>query len=165
MRRERTLFDAGDPCVYLVDTSAWLNIDLRPDSDACWSLVYKLIKDRRIIACRRVLMELKPRGLFDNKLADFEETLVDGCRDTGTADIDYLRKVGEITRRFPGMSRPRSRKTPADPYVVALAYMDGYTVVVDETMTNRPTRKIPTACDALKIPWMPLSRFIATERK
>jgi hypothetical protein len=82
--------------------------------------------------------------------------LTDGCRDTGAVDILYLLKVGEITRRFRGMAKPTSKKTRADPYVVALAYMDGYTVVADE-------HKILRACDALKVKCMTLPAFIRAE--
>ena len=148
--------------MYLIDTSAWLNIDRRPDSEACWNVIYKLIKDKRIVICRRVLKELKGGDLFHERLLGHEDALTESDRDN-PGDVEYLMAVGRVVHRFPGMSRARGEKTPADPYVVALAWLENWTVVVDETKTNRPNRKIPGACDILGVKWVPLAKFIADE--
>jgi hypothetical protein len=167
MKRIRgTLFDGDDPTIYVVDTSAWLDVDLRPDSDKCWQILIGLIKAKRIIGCKRVLKELEPRGLYDRRLAAYAELLTDGCRETGGAfDIEYNKLAGEITRRFPGMGKPRSPKTPADAFVIALAKLDNYTVVVNESPTTRRNRKMPAVCEAVGVPWISLADLIRTEGK
>jgi hypothetical protein len=44
------------------------------------------------------------------------------------------------------MAGLRSRRTKADPFVIALAELLNYTVVTDETTARRPSRKIPHVC-------------------
>src|SRR5262249_31431303 len=75
-------------------------------------------------------------------------------------DADYLSHVGKITHKYPGMSKPTGRKTPADPYVVALADFDGYVVVADESTNNRPNRKIPGVCALRQIRCLTLAQFV-----
>ena len=91
-----------------------------------------------------------------------EETLKDG--DLPSTDVEYLKLIGKITRDHPSMSRARSRKFAADPYVVALAKLQGYTVVADES-NARPNRKIPGACRKCGVPCLTLSEFIERTRK
>ena len=79
--------------------------------------------------------------------------------------MEYLACVGRITHDHPGMSRARSEKTPADPYVVALAMVEGYVVVAEETRNRRPSRKIPGVCDKLKIKCVTLDELVASERE
>jgi hypothetical protein len=53
----------------------------------------------------------------------------------------------------------------ADPFVVALARLNGCTVVTEETMANNLTSPhIPDVCQALGVPWMNLVGFIQAQR-
>lgn len=153
------LFRDQEPDVYVIDTSAWINIDARPDCDIAWAVVTALIQKGRIVACAAVLNELRENPFFPRRLKPYADALQAGER--GSEDPEYLRHVGYITHKFPGMSKARGPKTPADPYVVALADLEKYVVVVDETPKKKPNRKIPGVCDHLGIRWMPSEEFIA----
>jgi hypothetical protein len=59
------------------------------------------------------------------------------------------------------MAKARGQKTPADPYIVGLARLENYVVVVDESPRRHPNRKIPGVCDKLKIRWMSSEEFVA----
>lgn len=146
------------PDVYLVDTSAWLNIESRSDAKEVWQLVESLVQQERIVACAMVLAELRENEIYLSRLKQYEDALQAG--DHNSDDPEYLLRVGQITRDFPAMSRARGEKTPADPYVVALAQWEKYVVVADETCNNRPNRKIPGVCRQLEIRCISLAEFV-----
>jgi hypothetical protein len=147
------------PDVYLIDTSAWLNIDSRTDSEDVWGLVIALIEQGRIVACAQVLGELRDDPIYMLRLKPYERALQAG--DHNSDDPAYLQRVGKITHDHPGMSKATGWKTPADPYVVALAELEGYVVVADETITKRPNRKIPGVCLQRGIRCLTLAQFIS----
>ena len=159
-RRPLPLFQSTEPDVYVVDTSAWINIDLRKDAAGVWSLVVALIGQGRIVACNQVLQELRDTPLYLIRLQPYEDALAAGDRPND--DLAYLAHVGRITRDHPAMCGARGSKTKADPYVVALAELDKYVVVADETCAHRPNRKIPGVCKQRGIRFLSLEEFVAT---
>jgi hypothetical protein len=165
MKRRRSarapLFQSTEPDVYVIDTSAWINIDERRDSEAVWRLIVVLIEQGRIVACAQVLGELRENPMYEPRLKPYERALQVGDRNSD--DPDYLRYVGRITHDYPGMCKARGRKTPADPYVIALAALDGYVVVADESM-RRPNRKIPGVCKQRGIRCLTSPEFVEVAR-
>jgi hypothetical protein len=158
-RRSLPLFRSTEPDVYLIDTSAWLNIDSRTDREDVWRIIVGLIEQGRIVACAQVLAELRDDPVYASRLKPYEKALQAG--DRSSDDPDYLQYVGKVTHDHPGMSRATGLKTPADPYVVALAELEGYVVVADETAMKRPNRKIPGVCQQRGIRCLTLAQFIA----
>lgn len=160
MRRDSnpTLFDSDEPrpTIYIVDSSAWFNVDLRNDHDHIWEIVYRLIGERRIKVCPEVFGEIKNDPVYE-RLRLHEATVKLGLR-TGT-DVEYLKLVGEITHKHPRMCKARSRKHVADPYVIAQAELDGYVVVADES-PKQPSRKIPGVCQKRHVPCIDLDQFV-----
>jgi hypothetical protein len=159
-RHPTTLFSSTEPDIYLIDTSAWLNIDSRKDSEDVWRLIVALIEQGRIVACAQVLGELRHSPIYMSRLKPYERALTAG--DQNSDDPDYLLLVGKITHEHPAMSGATGTKTPADPYVVALAELEHYVVVCDESM-KRPSRKIPGVCLKRGIRCITLPEFIAAQ--
>jgi hypothetical protein len=157
-RRSLPLLRAVEPQVYLIDSSAWLNVDLRPDAEDVWQMIVNLIEQGRIVACASVLNELRDDPIFLLRLKPFERALQVG--DRSPDDIEYLQQVGRITHDYPAMSKATGSKTLADPYIVALAEIEGYIVVTDETCKKRPTKKIPGVCQKLSIRCLTLAEFV-----
>lgn len=147
------------PDVYVIDTSAWLDIDTRPDFEGAWKIIEALIKQGRIVAPAQVLAELHDNPIYLTRLKPYESALLAG--DEKTDDPDYLIHVGRITFDHPGMSRATGRKTPADPYVIALAEREQYVVVANESLRNRPNRKIPGVCRQRRIRCITLDQFVS----
>jgi hypothetical protein len=139
-----------------------LDIDSRADSEDVWKLIVALIEQGRIVACAQVFQELRNSPIYMLRLKPYEEALQAG--DKNSDDPSYLQQVGKITHDYPGMSKATGSKTPADPYVVALAELEGYVVVADEMNTKRPNRKIPGVCHQLRIRCMTLAEFVSTAR-
>ena len=136
-----------------------MDIDGRADADDVWMMINRLIAVGRIVAPATVLNELRENPLYNAHLRPHERALTAGVRD----DPTYLLHVGRITRAFPGMSKARGTKTPADPFVVALAEMESYVVVCDESRVRR-NRKIPGVCDQRGVRCVTLEEFIALVR-
>lgn len=159
------LFRSTEPDNYLIDTSALSNIDTREDSEKVWALIVKLIEQGRITICAQVLGEVRDNPYYKSRIKPYEQAIQAGDRNSN--DVEYLSYVGQITYDHPAMSKARSEKNPADPYVVALAALEGYVVVADETRNKRPSRKIPGVCDKLVPPvrCLTLDEFVAAERE
>jgi hypothetical protein len=160
VKRNRSLSLFEEPDVYTLDTSAWLNIGLRSDSDDTWQYIKDLAERGCIVACAQVIDELRPSDIYALYVKPLEKALRVGDRN----DADYLKHVGLITFEHPGMSKARGRKTRADPYIVALAELEGYIVVSDESRT-RANRKIPGVCSKRGVRCMSLDEFIANSQK
>jgi Domain of unknown function (DUF4411) len=150
------LFRETDP-VYLIDTSAWSNMYDRPDFETIWRIVLTLIEKGRVVVCAPVFDELENEPIV-KRLRLYEKALRVG--DEKSDNPDYLLHVGKITHAYPSMSKARSKKSPADPYVIALAERESYVVVADESK-RRPNRKIPGVCEKRGIPCKTLDEFIA----
>ena len=154
-----TLFDSDEPkpTIYIVDSSAWFNIDLRQDCDHVWEIVYRLIGERRIKTCGEVFDEIRGDPVYQ-RLRLHEATLKLDLRTS--SDLEYLKLVGEITHKHPRMCKARSRKHVADPYVIAHAELAGHIVVADES-TKQPSKKIPGVCHKRGVKCIDLDQFVA----
>lgn len=157
-RQALPLLNSIEPDVYLVDTSAWSKIDSRPDAEAVWRLVSDLIKCGRVYACSQVMAELRGNAFYRKRIKPHEKSLQFG--DLNSDDPAYLQHVGRITHDHPGMSKATSWKTRADPYVVALAELQGYVVVAEENTNKRPNTKIPGVCKKRRIRCLTLDGFV-----
>jgi Domain of unknown function (DUF4411) len=157
-RRSLPLFQPLEPDVFLIDTSSWLNIDRHPNSEEIWTAITVLIEQGRIVACAQVLAELRDNPMYLFRLKPYEKALQAG--DRGSEDVAYLQHVGRVTYEHPAMSKATGFRTPADPYIVALAELEKYVVVADETRTRRPNRKIPGVCQKRGIRCLTLREFV-----
>jgi hypothetical protein len=73
-------------------------------------------------------------------------------------------EVKEILAKHPKLVMEKKQRYAADPFVIALAKLNGLVVVTDEKPTgtlNRPN--IPDVCDAYGVIWIPLLQLIKRE--
>ena len=157
MRRSGNASLFAEPDAYAVDTSSWLNVNSLPNCEDAWVTIQRLIKAGRLVTCSQVLTELHDDPIFVPRIKPFERALLSGGGRNN--DPEYLLAVGRITHDYPAMSKATSSKTPADPYIVALAQMEGYVLVADEGK-RRINRKIPGACQKLEIRCITISQLI-----
>ncbi len=135
---------------YSADTSmfiqAWRRyypIDVFP---SVWEMMDNLISEGEVVAIDEVRRELERKD--DEAFA-------------WVAERNYLfmpvsepvqEAVKEVLRRYPRLLDTRRNRSGADPFVIALAMVEGLTVVTDERRTgstNRPN--IPDACAGLRV--------------
>jgi len=76
-----------------------------------------------------------------------------------------------IVRQFPDLIDPNSRRTQADPFVIAIAKKSTVIVVTQETPKMAKTSKrrqkktyIPDVCIALNIPWISFLQMMQREK-
>jgi len=160
--RNMPLFPDEELDVYVFDTSAWVNAGLHRNSEKVWMTIIDLIGYRRVFTCSQVMIELKPDPIYE-RVKRYEKALL--AHDGKLSDPEFLQAVGQITHDHPGMCKARGEKTPADPYVIALAQLENYIVVADEGTARRKSRKIPGVCQKLGICCRSLEEFITAEMR
>lgn len=150
--------------VYVVDTSSWLRIEEHPEINRILDAMGALLARDQIKAPPEVFAELKKIGVVEGWVK-LHQSEIEVNRNS---DIEFLRKVGEVTHRFPAMVGARSGKEKADPYVVALAVQGSanpgsWVAVADETLNKRAGRKIPTACKAFGVTCVGIEEMLRRE--
>ncbi|HVL66886.1 MAG TPA: DUF4411 family protein [Vicinamibacterales bacterium] len=144
-----------------MDTSAWLDIDVSPDPPRLWALVEALIAADRLFSLGRIVGEDGEVKSIADKVKPYRDRLTRCDRN----DAAFLLEAGKVALAFPRMAKPRGRKTVADSFVVALALLDGYTVVASESLKKRANGKIPGACRLLGVACIPLAELVERETK
>lgn len=156
-RRVPPLLALQEPATYVMDSSAWFNVDERSDSSSAWMIILALIEQQRLVDPGEVVEELK----LDNDLWSRLQPVESQLRFI-RSDEAYLLLAGRIAAEHPALAGIRSRKTRADPFVIALAEIERFTVVTDES-SKRPNRKIPGVCEKRNVPCISLSRMLDNE--
>jgi hypothetical protein len=74
-------------------------------------------------------------------------------------------EVANVLSQFPRLVGERKLRTSADPFVIALARVEGLQLVTDEKPTGSLARpNIPDVCQQLSMPWMGLLQLIRAEK-
>lgn len=118
-----------------------------------WTNLEYLIDQRIIIASQAVLWELDVKHDEIWAWAGGHPMFV-------AIDEEIQKRVNEISDKYPNLVDYRSERVGADPFVIALAEIEGCTVVTGEIhgTSNRP--KIPDVCDALGIRCIDIRQLI-----
>jgi len=133
---------------YSIDTSAILHAWLRAYPPevfvGVWELIDELIDQRVLIATEEVRVEL------ERKHDDLYEWA--RLRDDMFVPIDLRiqEAVQQLLRSYSRLLDTRKNRSGADPFVIALAQIEGCTVVTNEAPTGRIEKpNIPDVCAAL----------------
>ncbi len=138
---------------YSIDTSAivetWVR-DYPPDVfPNVWAKLEDLIDNGVLAATEEVLVELEKQH---DKVYEW------ACHHRGMfvpTDAKIQKAVRNILRDHKRLVDTRRNRSGADPFVIALASVEGLAVVTAENMSNSPQRpKIPDVCNALGITWL-----------
>ncbi|MBI2857708.1 MAG: DUF4411 family protein [Chloroflexi bacterium] len=136
---------------YCIDTSAILTAWRRtypPDVfPSVWTKIDELINQRKLIASEEVLIELEKK----------DDEVHAWARQRGQMFVPIegqtQQVVRDILRRYPRLLDTRRNRSGADPFVIALAQIEGCVVVTNEGLSNSPARpQIPDICQALGNP-------------
>ena len=136
---------------YSIDTSAILDAWVRgfpPDVvPGLWKQLEELIDNGQLIATEEVLYELEKKEDDAYKWAKNHKNMF-----ILTDEMIQLAVI-EILRDHKKLIDTRKNRSGADPFVIALAKVEGCGVVTGEKPTNSPDRpKIPDVCRAIDIP-------------
>ena len=112
-----------------------------------WKQLEELIDNGQLIATEEVLYELEKKEDDAYKWVKNHENMFI------LTDERIQLAVIEILRDHKKLIDTRKNRSGADPFVIALAKVEGCGVVTGEKPTNRPGRpKIPDVCRAIGIP-------------
>ncbi len=136
--------------IYCLDTSAFIEswqryypIDSFP---GIWNELESLIKNKRIIAPKEVLLEIRRKDDDLHKwIKNNEDIFIE-------LDDDFQKAVSEIMTAFPKLVDERSGKSSGDPFVIALAKIRKTPVITYEKGGTEQRPKIPNVCNHYKIP-------------
>ncbi len=152
------LLDLVEPPRYVIDSSSWFDISERPDRDEVWAVIIDVISGERVLLPTECVDEIR----LDEELWARLSQLETKFRASGNEEVYLL--AGRIAAAFPGMARIRSKKTKADPFVVALASVERALLVCHETTRKAPNRKIPTACDRFGVRCITIDDLLEIEQ-
>jgi hypothetical protein len=148
---------------YSIDTSALLDGWVRyypPDAfPGLWVRIEKLIEDGDLRATEEVLHELEVK---DDDVYAWAKERKDGL--SVPIDDRIQPAVAAILEDFEKLLDTRKNRSAADPFVIALAQIEGCMVVTGEGTTgnlNRPN--IPDVCSGLGVPCISLLQLIRRE--
>jgi len=142
---------------YCIDTSAIIDIRRRQyPPDVFESLSLKLddiIDGGQIIAPHEVLREL---GSIDDEVLKWAKVHRHMFRDLDDVQVTIVK---EVMANFPRLVDVRKTTPAADPYIVALAKIEGATVISSEGWGDMNRPRIPDVCRTYAIPHMSALEF------
>lgn len=148
---------------YCIDTSsliaAWQERYPIENFPAFWVKVDALISEVRLVAPIDVLHEIAKRS-------DELHTWLKERRSMFRELEDVVQvEASNILGQFPRLVGERKVRTSADPFVIALARVEGLQLVTDEKPTGSLARpNIPDVCAELRMTGMGLLQLIQTEK-
>ena len=146
---------------YCIDTSAL--IDLKPYFPdiftSLWKNLENLISQKRLIAPREVLEELKKK---DDELLKWAKGHM---RMFKHLDNEQMQQMRKILKRFRGLVDENKTTPDADPFVIALAISKGWTVITSEKPASPGgPPKIPDVCENYNVKCIPLIEFFREQK-
>lgn len=149
--------------VYCIDTSsliaAWQERYPIENFPSFWTKLDALIDDGRLIAPIEVLNETKKRS---DELHTWLKARSKMFRELDDA---IQIEAAQVLAQFPRLVGERKLRTSADPFVIALARVEGIELVTDEKPTGSAARpNIPDVCMALNMTSIGLLDLIRAEK-
>jgi hypothetical protein len=147
--------------IYCIDTSAliaaWYERYKPNRFPKLWDELDQLIMDSRMVSSSLVLRECsKQRTEELHGWLKPREVMFHAPDETVQGQVDF------IVNTYTGLISAGKEKFQADPFVIALAKVNGYTVVTEET-GPASLAKIPGVCAVMKVPCLNLMQLIDQE--
>jgi hypothetical protein len=149
--------------VYCIDTSAliaaWQERYPLENFPRVWERFDGLIAEERLVAPVEVLRETAKRS--DELHAWLKERDQMFCELEGPIQIE----AAQVLACYPRLVGERKLRTSADPFVIALARVNGLQIVTDEKPTGTLKRpNIPDVCTDLGVTTMDVLQLIKAEK-
>jgi hypothetical protein len=149
--------------LYCIDTSsliaAWQERYPIENFPAFWIRVDSLIESGNLVAPIDVLYEIKKRS---DELHTWLKKRPSMFREL---EDNIQIEAAQILPRFPRLVGEKKLRTSADPFVIALARVQGLQLVTEEKQTGSLSRpNIPDICDQLNMTTIDLLQLIKSEK-
>jgi hypothetical protein len=147
--------------IYCIDTSAliaaWYERYKPNRFPKLWDQLDELIKEGRLVSSSLVLRECSKQ-----RSEELHEWLQPRASMFQMPDEIVQAQVEHIVNTYTGLVTAGKEKFQADPFVIALAKVNGYTVITEETGLTSLS-KIPGVCNAIKVGCINLMQLIDQE--
>jgi hypothetical protein len=157
--------ESAEERIYVIDASSWISIDGDPDANRILAHLHDLVERGAVKCPLQVLNEVRSEYMA-GWLKPRRKQIGHNLR----TKVEFLRLLGEVTFKYSAMAGARGTRNRADPYLVAYAaYRNANEnpttciVVCDESASQRPSRKIPTACEAYGVDAISLKEMLKRE--
>jgi hypothetical protein len=157
--------ESAEEIVYVIDASSWISVEGNPDANRILAHL-DMLAQRGAIKCPPQCLNEVRSAYVAGWIKIRRKQLSHSLR----TRLDFLKVLGEITFKFAGMAGARGTKNKADPYLIAYAAFRNSTenptrcvVVCNESAAQRPSRKIPTACEAYGVEAITLEDMLRRE--
>jgi hypothetical protein len=149
--------------IYCIDTSsliaAWQERYPVENFPAFWDKMDELIEAERLMAPVDVLHEIKKRS---DELHSWLKARKAMFRELDDA---VQLEAANVLTQFPRLVGEKKLRTSADPFVIALASVEGWQIVTDEKPTGSMQRpNIPDVCGKLGLTTFDILQVIKTEK-
>lgn len=150
------------PPIYCIDTSSILEARTRTYPPAAfptlWDRVEALIDAGRLLSPIEMLKELERKDDETRKWARAKSGLF----------VPYspqqIATVTQILTTHPLLVDSSKGRSGGDPFLIALALIEGYTLVTEEVATNSPKKpRIPDVCIVYKVPYITFLDLVIAE--
>lgn len=154
---------AGAGRVYVFDTSAFIAAWVEqypPDAfPAFWERLETLVDADRLLCPDEVLNEL-------GKIEDDPHAWLKERADKIVRELSepVQIKASEVLNQYPRLTAAGGTRGKADPFVIALALVEGATVVTKERPGSVTRPKIPDACGGFNVPCFNVLQVIREEK-
>lgn len=146
---------------YIIDTDVLIQLyDSLPMEiyQTQWNLLGEYIKEGKIILCETVCKEIKKAEELKKWLEQFKDLIIP-CY---TPEVIIEAKT--IINAYPKLIDIYNPSDQSDPYVIALAKLNKFTVLTNETYSEGGKKtKIPYVCKELEIEYMNTRQFYQEE--
>jgi hypothetical protein len=147
--------------IYCIDTSAliaaWYERYKPIRFPKLWDQLDMLIKEGRLVSSSLVLRECSKQ-----RSEELHEWLQPRASMFQMPDEIVQAQVEHIVNTYTGLVTAGKEKFQADPFVIALAKVNGYTVITEETGLTSLS-KIPGVCNAMNVDCINLMQLIDQE--
>ena len=140
---------ANEEHVYVIDVDVLARIHVRKDSKEIYAALIGMAEAKKVRTVRQTFDELKRFGPQFELLKTHRESFQIPTGDQFTEDISALIEILGNEADYLWEQTGGKNPDPADPWIVAVAARNGYTVVTNES--PRSTMRIPAACRLPKI--------------
>jgi Domain of unknown function (DUF4411) len=147
--------------IYCIDTSAliaaWYERYKPNRFPKLWDQLDQLITEGRLVSSSLVLRECsKQRSEELHGWLKPREAMFQAPDESVQVQVDF------VVNTYTGLVSAGKEKFQADPFVIAQAKVNGYTVITEET-GPASLAKIPGVCGAMKVPCINLMQLIDQE--
>lgn len=145
---------------YVFDSNVFMNLQQRQPIDvypSVWEKISELMEDGTITSSQEVYEEIL---VGEDYLSEWAKKRSECFLPT---DEETQIVVRDILSKYRGLVEGGKKKNNADPFVIAVAKINGCTIVSEETRTNNPNSpKIPDVCSVLGLSCI---NFVAFSRE